>query len=215
MNNKNQNNNQNQNNTLKVFVDGKYIELKSAIDRTFELLEQKKFSYASQIVNQIVTVDYLNTDALIANFLFKHRLSNFEAVANDFNNYDKFIASDLYKRIKNCQVTELSKILDLSLEKAQKLKEENQKQIKRQKKDNFDLNYLKFAVIGMLIAPIIEVIYYQEIIMTIHQNSRDDILTIMSRFFKFWMGISGLIVIALFGVYSIYKGFKILFQKLK
>lgn len=215
MNNKNQNNNQNQNNTLKVFVDGKYIELKSAIDRTFELLEQKKFSYASQIVNQIVTVDYLNTDALIANFLFKHRLSNFEAVANDFNNYDKFIASDLYKRIKNCQVTELSKILDLSLEKAQKLKEENQKQIKRQKKDNFDLNYLKFAVIGMLIAPIIEVIYYQEIIMTIHQNSRDDILTIMSRFFKFWMGFSGLIVIALFGVYSIYKGFKILFQKLK
>jgi uncharacterized membrane protein YraQ (UPF0718 family) len=215
MNNKNQNNNQNQNNTLKVFVDGKYIELKSAIDRTFELLEQKKFSYASQIVNQIVTVDYLNTDALIANFLFKHRLSNFEAVANDFNNYDKFIASDLYKRIKNCQVTELSKILDLSLEKAQKLKEENQKQIKRQKKDNFDLNYLKFAVIGMLIAPIIEVIYYQEIIMTIHQNSRDDILTIMSRFFKFWMGISGLIVIALFGVYGMYKGFKILFQKLK
>jgi hypothetical protein len=101
-----------------IIYSGKKYRAEEALKIAFEFIYQKKYNDAKKIIKQILNAQPFHTDACVAEFLIHFKLTNIENIVPQNKYYYRFYSSDYYTKIKECEVTELSKQLDFYMEEA-------------------------------------------------------------------------------------------------
>lgn len=104
--------------TKSVSFENNLVDVQTALDRCFLLLEERRFKEAHVIIEQILNIDPNNTDAHVANFLYQFKLSDVNKVVKNYQRCITYRKSLFYKRVKRSAQTEMAKTLDFNLEQA-------------------------------------------------------------------------------------------------
>lgn len=211
----NEDKNSTETNLKKIKLGNEEIDIKTALDKCFQLLKNGKFIEARYISKEILKVDVNNTDALIANFLYKFKIRTIEKISNETLFYPNFIDSDIYSQIKQSYETDLSKQLDTMLEEA-KAKYDKVSAVKSSKFVNKTRKaYINSFYLSAIISAVFIAIEYDFFLQLLGLEKSSSFQSILPKLFNVWFLVLLTTMIALWIIYFSFIGISYVYKKLK